>query len=189
MKELTFVTGNPGKLREVQEILAPYGIRVVGKRMDLREVQSISAREVIERKVLEASHHFRHSFIVEDTGIYFKDFQDFPGVFTRFVAKTLGNSGIQKLLNGTSREAFFQTIVAYHEKGHMEFFEGKCEGKIVEKEISDEVFRKDPLPYDLIFMPHGESRTFSAMTLQEKNKFNHRAKAFRKFAEWFQQKE
>jgi XTP/dITP diphosphohydrolase len=41
------------------------------------------------------------------------------------------------------------------------------------------------LPYDEVFIPQGKSVTFAEMTVAEKAKLSHRAKALRAFGKWF----
>ena len=62
-------------------------------------------------------------------------------------------------------------------------FEGEAAGKITWGErVSN---GKSGFGFDPIFQPAVSAKTFSEMTLEEINGFSHRAKAIRKFAEWF----
>ena len=60
-------------------------------------------------------------------------------------------------------------------QGREEVIEGICEGKIVEKPRGFQGFGYDPL-----FQPKGFKKTFAQMSLKEKNKISHRAKALKK---------
>jgi XTP/dITP diphosphohydrolase len=64
-------------------------------------------------------------------------------------------------------------------------FEGAAFGKITHKERIGN--GKSGFGFDPIFQPVGSAKTFAEMTLEEKNGFSHRAKAIRKFAEWYKQ--
>jgi len=62
-------------------------------------------------------------------------------------------------------------------------FEGEAEGEITVDERSGS--GKSGFGFDPIFRPSGSAETFAEMSLEEKNGFSHRAKAVRKFAEWY----
>ena len=84
----------------------------------------------------------------------------------------VGINGILKLLEGKPRKAKFVTAFAYATPNlHPVAFVGECEGNIAEKpsEVID-------FAYDTIFVPKGETRTFSEMTKEEKERYSHRAK-------------
>jgi len=61
-------------------------------------------------------------------------------------------------------------------------FSAECKGKINEK-ISEKI----SFAYDALFIPEGETRTFSEMTKEEKESFSHRKKALDEFARWFKE--
>ena len=181
--KITFVTSNKGKLKEVRGILSEFGIEVENVDMDIPEIKSFSQREIVREKARYAIKFLKKPLVVEDTGIYFKTYRNFPGTFSKFVFQSLGLKGILKLLKNEIRDAYFLSMVAYCEPGKEPLlFEGKCEG-IITKKVVGKVDKK--LPYDSIFIPKGDKRTFSQMTKEEKARYSHRAKAFRKFAKWW----
>ena len=63
------------------------------------------------------------------------------------------------------------------------FFEGVCEGRILDHEVGTGGFGYDPL-----FVPDGYERTFAEMTSGEKNKISHRGRALRKFVAFMREK-
>ena len=60
---------------------------------------------------------------------------------------------------------------------------GEAAGKITTEERRGN--GKSGFGFDPIFQPSGSAKTFAEMTIEEKNGFSHRAKAVRKFAEWY----
>ncbi len=62
--------------------------------------------------------------------------------------------------------------------GTEQTFEGRCTGQLVWPPRG-----QDGHGYDPMFIPDGESRTFGEMSLSEKQKYSHRARAFEKFIE------
>jgi XTP/dITP diphosphohydrolase len=66
--------------------------------------------------------------------------------------------------------------------GKETFFEGILEGQIVSEKVGENGFGYDP-----IFKPNNYNITLAQMTIDEKNKISHRAKATLKFIEFLRQ--
>jgi len=104
-------------------------------------------------------------------------------VFSSYVFKTLGVNGLLKLMKDVDdRSAFFHSVVAFcAPKGKPVVFHGRVDGRIV-----DEVRGGAGFGFDPVFAPlNGDDRTFAEMSMMEKNRFSHRAEAFRRFGEWY----
>src|SRR5690606_10070971 len=134
----------------------------------------------------EAFRRCNLPIIVEDAGLFIDELNGFPGPYAAYIYKTLGNSGILKLLqNVANRKAVFKSVLAYYDKelnAHM-CFEGEVKGKIAlreQTENSDTTFGFDP-----IFIPSGSQKPFAQMAISEKNQYSHRAKAINKFVQWY----
>ncbi|MBI2676155.1 MAG: RdgB/HAM1 family non-canonical purine NTP pyrophosphatase [Candidatus Aenigmarchaeota archaeon] len=183
MKTIHFASSNRGKIEEVTKHLKSFGIAVHGNRIEMPEISSDDLESIAKEKAKAASNIIGKPVIVEDTGLYFGACRDFPGTHPKFVFKGIGYEGIFRLLEGKSRKACFRTVVAYCEPGkEPKTFEGISRGEITEG-VSG---KPDPaLPYDAVFMPESDNRTYSQMTKEEKAKTSHRAKALEAFARWF----
>jgi XTP/dITP diphosphohydrolase len=182
-KKIFFVTTNNEKVKEICLQLEKFGIEVEGKSIELPESKSYDQEEVAKEKARIAAKELGQPVITEDTGLYLEAYENFPGTYSKFVFLGVGLNGILKLLEGKPRNAHFETIVGYCEPGSEPMiFVGICKGEITE-EVHQPITHG--VPYDSIFIPDGESRTFSEMTKEEKAKYSHRAKAINKFAEWF----
>ena len=81
-----------------------------------------------------------------------------------------------------NRDAYFQSVIAFvSPEEQTTIFSGKVKGKISSNEKGMLGFGYDP-----IFEPlTGNNKTFAEMPLNKKNKYSHRAKALRKFGEWY----
>jgi XTP/dITP diphosphohydrolase len=183
-KIITLVTGNQSKLMEAIEIAKKYPIKIVGKKLYLPEIMEINAEKIIIEKAKYAFKKIKKPLIVDDSGIYFEAYPNFPGVFTKFIIKLLGFDGIFKLLKGKTRGAYFQCTICFIESNLQKpiLFKGICKGRIAEK-ISN-IFDLNS-EFNSIFIPEGENRTFSEMTIEERKKFSHRRKALEKFLKWY----
>ena len=191
---IMFVTSNQGKISEAKEALRPYGINVESyvPNPEIDEIQSADLVEVAADKLMKAvSNSTLPSSIlgvmVEDAGFFLDEYEGFPGVYSAYVHKTLGISGVLRSLKGIeNRNASFRCVIGIHIEGENFFFEGACKGI-----VSDKIRGLNGFGYDPIFIPNeGDGRTFAEMKLEEKAKFSHRAKAlgaFRSFLEEWKQ--
>ena len=182
MKSVFLVTSNLGKVEEISKHLEKFGIKVIGKGMEIPEIQDGQERVAIE-KAKYAVDIIKSPLIVEDTALFFEAFDDFPGIHTKFIFKAIGYEGILKLLENKPRKSYFKTVIAYCEPSkEPKTFIGIDNGRISEtvRGISH-----PRLPYDSIFIPDGDDRTFAEMTKEEKSKYSARAKAAEEFAQWF----
>jgi XTP/dITP diphosphohydrolase len=116
--------------------------------------------------------------MLEDTGLFFDAYPNFPGALPKFVFNTLGYKGILKLLAGEPRGAYFKTVAALGEPGkEPQLFEGIMRGTITEHVFDED---QDFMPYDRIFIPDGRDVTISRLSMADKNSFSQRGTAFRK---------
>jgi XTP/dITP diphosphohydrolase len=180
-----FATNNVNKFNEARRVLGEYGIAVGMLRVKTTEIQSDKLKEIAQASVTEAFRNCNLPVIVEDAGLFIEALRGFPGPYAAYVYKTIGNAGLVKLMeNVENRNAKFQSAIAYCD-GHSApvCFEGEAVGKITREERKEK--GKSGFGFDPIFQPFGSVKTFAEMTIEEKNGFSHRAKAFRKFAEWY----
>jgi len=184
--KLIFITGNRGKFLEAQKLLKEFGIELEQVDLDITEPQADSLEEVVRKCAKEALKIVKENFIIDDSGLFIRSLNGFPGVYSSYVYKTIGYKGILKLLSDlTDRSAYFMTALAYGEpRGELKIFSGRVDGIITTEARGENGFGFDP-----IFKPLGSNLTFAEMSIEEKNKFSHRAKALRAFASWFMSKE
>jgi len=182
MHNIIFVTGNRGKFLEAQSLLREYGIIVEQADLDIVEPQADTLEEIVEKCAREALKMVDRGFIIEDSGLFVNALNGFPGVYSSYVYMKIGCEGILKLLAGSvDRSAYFMTALAYGEpRGEIRLFTGRVDGTIATETRGEGGFGYDPL-----FIPFGSNLTFAEMSIEEKNKFSHRARALRSFASWF----
>lgn len=174
------VTGNPHKLDEARDAVKDYPVRLEAARVDKLEIQSDKVEEIALTAARHAFAQLRKPVAVDDTSLEIEALNGFPGPYASYVYKTIGLGGILKLLKGSrSRRACFKTAVALIIPPYEKVFTGVTCGVIAEEPRGSRGFGYDP-----IFIPEGSGRTYAEMTLEEKNRYSHRAKAFRAMAEW-----
>ncbi|WP_415281855.1 non-canonical purine NTP pyrophosphatase [Candidatus Nitrososphaera sp. FF02] len=127
--QVTFASTNQNKYNEVRSILAPHNISVDFLQAELVEIQSDSLEEIAREKAKSAYEKAGRPVIVEDDGLFIDALGGFPGQYSSYVFKTVGNAGILKLLEGKARTARFLSIIAYTDGKSVGLFEGNVEGE------------------------------------------------------------
>jgi XTP/dITP diphosphohydrolase len=183
-KVIFFATNNINKFNEARRVLGRYKIAVGMLKVKTMEIQSENLEEIAKTSAVHAFQQCHLPVIVEDAGLFVDALNGFPGPYASYVYKTIGNEGLLKLMeNYANRRACFQSVVAYlsEELDAPVCFKGEVLG-----EITDETRKGcSGFGFDPIFKPLGCEKTFAEMSIDEKNKYSHRAKALRKFAKWY----
>lgn len=174
--DIIFSSSNPHKYQEAQKILETFGIKLGFYKCNLDELQSNSLKEIANNKSIQAFQKCKKPTIVEDDGLFIESLGGFPGPYSSYVFKTIGNKGILNLLK-KNRRAKFVSVISYSDKKITKSFESHLDG-IISKKISGKGWGYDP-----IFIPSNSKLTFAQ--LKEKNKISHRYKALKKFSSWY----
>ncbi len=190
LKKLLLATHNKGKVAEMSAMLAPYGVEVTSAaELGLPEPDETESTFVGNAliKARAASAASGLPVLADDSGLCVNALNGNPGVYS---ADWAGNPrdfnvAMQKvhdaLGDAADRSAYFISVFALvMPDGTEQIFEGRCHGTIVWPGRGNGGHGYDP-----IFMAHGETRSFGEMTLDEKAKYSHRAKAFEQFIKVF----
>ncbi len=181
MVEVIFITSNESKYREARKIGEKYGVNVGWIQLEYLEPQGNDLREIAKLSAEMLTKKMDSPFFIEDSGLFIKALNGFPGPYSSYVFKTIGNEGIIKLMDGIEdRTAFFMAIIAYWDGNKIKLFEGKVEGK-----IANEIRGTGGFGYDPIF--EYEGRTFAEMG-DEKNEYSHRRRALESFFKWLSER-
>lgn len=169
---ITFVTSNRHKFREVEIIFNRHSRQLQWKEMKYEEIQADTTEEVSLNSCEKLRGRIEGDFFIEDTGLFIDHLNGFPGVYSSYVEKTIGNEGILKLLAESPREGNFKTVITASLGGEIMQFKGILRGS-----ISLEPRGKEGFGYDPIFVPEGEKETLSEMSSEMKSTLSHRYKA------------
>jgi len=192
IEKLVIATHNAGKLREIQDLLAPLGIACVGAaELGLPEPEEIGNTFVdnAELKAREAADLSGLPALADDSGLSVDALHGLPGIFSaRWAEDDEGNRDFGRAMErvwqeveaagpDVGRDALFTCALAlaWPDNGEAESFEGKVYGTLVWPPRGDRGFGYDP-----IFVPNGHDRTFGEFDPAEKHAISHRAEAFRK---------
>jgi XTP/dITP diphosphohydrolase len=172
-------TSSDHKYTEAKEVMEEYGIQLERLSIDRVEIQADDPELIAEYslQVLDVDI----PLLIEDAGLYIDKYYGFPGPYSSYALRTINNEGILKLMeNDQDRGAKYISAVAYRDGDTSVTFRGEVKGWISHEERGSNGFGYDP-----IFIPaEGDGRTFAEMSAEEKSKISHRARAFRKLAEW-----
>ncbi|KAF3132890.1 nucleoside triphosphate pyrophosphohydrolase ham1 [Orbilia oligospora] len=179
LDRITFVTGNAGKLAEVQAILGQY-IKIDNHGLDLEEIQG-TIEEVSSAKCKKAAEALQGPVLTEDTCLCFNALNGLPGPYIKWFMQGVGHSGLNKLLAGFGdKSAEAVCTFAFSEGPGSEplIFQGRTQGKIV-------CPRGPPkFGWDPIFEYEGQ--TYAEMDKEKKNSVSHRGKALQKFKDFLE---
>jgi XTP/dITP diphosphohydrolase len=189
--EIVFATHNQHKLAELAKMM-PANIRLLSLN-DIGQTEEIpedgeTLNQNASLKAWYVYSKYSLNCFADDTGLEVEALNNEPGVYSaryagdekdaeKNMAKLLAN-----LTGHGNRKAKFRTIIALIIDGQEHQFEGSVEGMIEKFAKGDKGFGYDP-----IFTPNGYSSTFAQLTIEEKNKISHRAKAVEKLIHFLQQ--
>ena len=184
--KLVLASHNPGKLREIVDLLAPYGIDVVSAgALGLPEPEETEATFIgnARLKAVAAAQASGLPALADDSGLEVMALNRDPGIYsarwagpTKDFAQAMAR--VLDLLKGTDdrRARFVSALALAWPDGHCDEFEGDVWGDIVDAPRGSKGFGYDP-----IFRPDGYSITFGEMDPAHKHEISHRAVAFRQF--------
>ncbi|MFX1569523.1 MAG: RdgB/HAM1 family non-canonical purine NTP pyrophosphatase [Promethearchaeota archaeon] len=178
-----FVTGNINKFNEISDLFSKANMRYTLHHKDIKtlEIQANNIKEVALYKLNSIKGQIEGSYFIEDAGFFVDSpLNGFPGVYSSYVMKTIGNKGLLRLIDDFEKtKAHFTSIIAFYlaplEKEY--YFEGNVYGKVSKKLRGSGGFGFDP-----IFLPDIiPNKTFAELSTDEKNKISHRGKAWNEF--------
>ncbi|MDO6729814.1 RdgB/HAM1 family non-canonical purine NTP pyrophosphatase [Marinovum sp. 2_MG-2023] len=189
-KKLVIATHNKGKLEEIQDLLKPYGIEVVGAaELGLAEPDETEDTFVGNARIKAhaAAQATGLPALADDSGIEIEALDNAPGVYTADWAETPNGRDFVMAMQRShdaleARNAphprlarFCCTLVLAWPDGHDAVFPGVMAGQVVWP-------MRGALGhgYDPIFMPDGYDITCGEMDRWEKNRISHRGDAFKK---------
>ncbi len=193
-RTLVLATGNPAKVRELNELLDGRGweVRPLSDFTDDIDIEEYGTT-LDENAEIKARFAFETTglpSLADDTGLEVDALSGRPGVLSaRYAGPGAGaEQNRRKLLEELAgvidpgkRTARFRTVLIYAEPGRnlqIRRFDGVCEGCILTEERGTGGFGYDPL-----FVPDGHVETFAEMDAALKNRISHRGRALNRFLE------
>lgn len=197
---LVVATHNPGKLRELRELLEPFGVEAVSAgELGLAEPEETGASfaDNARIKALAAAKVAAAPAFADDSGLVIEALGGAPGIHSaRWAGADKNFMRAMQAIEAKLQEAgarrpdqrrahFVSALCVAWPDGHTEEFEGRVDGTLVWPPRGAQGFGYDPM-----FLPDGFARTFGEMTAEEKHGLppkgkglSHRARAFLHLAE------
>lgn len=186
--KFVLATHNPGKLREMSDILSHLGVEVVspadlGLTVEVEETGTTFAENaMLKAKAICAASGL--PAIADDSGLCVDALNGGPGVYSaRYGGEGLDDRGRYTLLlnsmrGQTTRSAHFACAIACaFPDGKTLTAEGRCDGAIAFAPLGEGGFGYDP-----VFLVPEKGKTFGQLTAEEKSAISHRGKALRDFS-------
>lgn len=187
--QLCFATNNAHKLQEIRAIL--------GDSFELKTLNEIGCEEELpettdtiegnsHQKAAYIWEHFHLNCFADDSGLEIAALNGAPGVHSAYYSGTRNHQqNIERVLNELQdvddRSAQFKTVITLILNDQSQQFEGIIKGNLLHQPRGTAGFGYDP-----IFVPEGHDHTFAEMSLEEKGKLSHRARAFAKLVDFLQ---
>jgi XTP/dITP diphosphohydrolase len=181
---LVIATHNPGKLREIAALIAPFGATALSAgSLGLAEPEETGATFEANAalKARAAAKASGLPALADDSGLVVPALGGDPGIYSARWAGpdkdfSLAMRRVEATLSGTSdRRAFFVAVLALAwPDGHLEGFRGEAHGTLVWPPRGARGFGYDPM-----FLPDGGMLTYGEMDPDAKHRISHRAMAFR----------
>lgn len=191
---LVIASHNQGKVREIRDLLAPFGIDPVSAgELGLPEPAE-TGTNFAENALIKAHASALSGFpaLSDDSGLEVRALGGRPGVYTADWAERqwfegepgrdwyLAMGKVEGLLaeigpDADRSAAFVCTLALAWPDGHSEVFEGRVEGSLTWPPRGGKGFGYDP-----VFVPTGSALTFAEIEPDAKHAISHRADAFRK---------
>jgi XTP/dITP diphosphohydrolase len=187
MNSLYYVTTNKQKVETVQNYIHNnnLNIRIEQLNLDLSEKQAEAQEEVALDKAEKAFEIAKNNpILVDDEGMFFDAYENFPGVYTKFIMQSLRYIGMVRLLpSSVSHSATFKVSLVYKDADVTKLFQGAVRGKI---SIDESMYNDLHPSFAKCFIPEGADTTYEALrSSKEFENYNFRALAFKEFLTWY----
>jgi XTP/dITP diphosphohydrolase len=180
---LVVASHNPGKVREIGDLLRPFGFKAVSAGdLGLPEPEETGTTfpENAELKARAAALAARLPALADDSGLVVPALGGAPGVYSARWAGPekdfrVAMERVQRELGDSPdrRACFICALAMAWPDGHVESFEGRVDGTLVWPPRGSRGFGYDPM-----FLPEGGTLTFGEMEPDAKHQISHRARAF-----------
>ncbi|KPL07563.1 hypothetical protein AMJ86_04115 [bacterium SM23_57] len=189
MYKLLIATNNKGKLREIRALLCDLPVKIetpdqLNTVVEVKE-DGQSYKENAQKKALAYANVLNNEAgwlaLADDSGLEVDVLNGEPGVRSARFSNIQGASDSDRrryLLDKLSHQPrpwtarFRCVVVLYDPETGLHFSEGVCQGEVIPEERGDHGFGYDP-----IFLVEGHDQTMAELSMGEKNKLSHRARA------------
>lgn len=188
-QEITFATGNKGKVASMQRHIAQSGIDavVIQAPLDLTEPQADTATEVALSKAKQAYAQLKKPVLVDDSSFHISALGGFPGPYIKYMLTTIGVEGIIDFMKGKAdRTAYFLSSLVYvDDRGEEHVFSDAPYWGVISEAIDE--YDSEIAWSDLfkIFIPNGSDKVLARMTPADHERVDKKqANSYEEFCKW-----
>lgn len=182
--KILFATQNENKVKEFTDKIQNTNIEIISLKDINDNTDCIEDATTFSGNALIKAKYYYDKYkiptVSDDSGLVVEALNGDPGVYSKRYSGKGDRENIALLLknleNKTNRNAYFECAICFYD-GAPHFFTGRCYGK-----IGYELKGKNGFGYDPIFICG--DKTFSELTMNEKNKISHRALAVNDFIKY-----
>ena len=187
---LVIATGNHHKIQEMTEVLGQwFVVEGLPKNYDAPEETGHDFLSNARIKSETASQRLNTMALADDSGICVDALDGAPGIYSARFAGRHGDDEANndkvleemRKVSDLDRSCRFRCVLALVGQGLEETFAGSCEGVLLPVRRGSGGFGYDPL-----FLPNESEATFAEISLDEKAKISHRARALTKLIDWLE---
>jgi XTP/dITP diphosphohydrolase len=196
ISKIVIASHNQGKVREIGELLSPFGFAVVSAaqlNVDEPEETGLTFAENALLKARNTTERTGMVALADDSGMAIAALGGAPGIYSarwageskdfsvafERIKKELKEKNIQP--NDGIRASFICALCLYFPGGENHIFEGRIDGTLTFPPRGDKGFGYDP-----VFIPEGYDITFAEMEHDKKQAISHRARAFAKLVKYLE---
>jgi XTP/dITP diphosphohydrolase len=186
--KILFATSNQNKAAEISKMLPEQFEILTLKDIDHTEDIPETSPTIKGNAMQKANfilENYKIDCFADDTGLEITALDGEPGVVSaRYAGEQRSDEDnmalvLNKLEGQSDRSAQFRTVIALNIRGIQFVFEGIVKGQVLKEGRGENGFGYDP-----IFEPENCGKSFAEMTMEEKNSYSHRARAFAKMIEY-----
>jgi len=195
MKQIVIASNNPGKLREIQALLAPLGLEVLPQSaFNVTEAEE-PHHTFVENALAKARHASgiaRLPALADDSGICVEALEGAPGVYSAHYAgfpksdERNNRKLIQDLREKANRRAHYycvMVLIRHADDPEPLIAEGRWQGEVIDQPRGAGGFGYDPY-----FLLPDRGRTAAELSAEEKNRVSHRGQALRRLLSSLQER-
>ena len=180
MVKIVIVSGNKRKIEQLLNLLKP-DFKIAVLNAEYPEIQHDDPCQISKAAAKVLAQKLKKSVLVEDSGLFIPALKGFPGTWTKYSHKTIGNEGILKLMKRVkNRKAYYKSALGVCTPGKQPLcFLGVEEGTVATRVRGNKGWGQDP-----IFLPKGKNETYGQLGCSE-GYYPYREKAVKKLKAFF----
>lgn len=165
--KIYYVTGNKGKVDLINMIYKDKDIEIIQENIETPEIQDLDCEKVASYSAKYAANILNKPVLKNDSGLVIPTLKGFPGALAKYAEETLEDTGFIKLMaDEHNRECYWVEALAYCEpNAEPVVFVSKTYGTIALEPRGSRGY-----PYDKIFIPENNTKTFAEMSEEEQLK-------------------